>query len=51
MVDTVGAKRRWIVVILTKVSIIVNQNVTPIIISSVFMGGPGGRPHGQTLTM
>jgi hypothetical protein len=51
MADTVGAKRRWVVDILTKVSIIVNQNVAPIIISSVFSGGAGGQPHGQSLTM
>lgn len=51
MADTVGAKRRWVVDILTKVSIIVNQNAARIIISSVFSGGAEGRLHGQSLTM
>ncbi len=42
MVDTVGAKRRWVVAIFTKLYIIVNQNVGYVIISSVFRGVQGG---------
>lgn len=45
MMDTVGAKRRWVVDILTKLYIIVNQNVDPIIISAVFRGVQGGGRH------
>jgi hypothetical protein len=43
MMDTVGAKRRWVVDIFTKVYIIVNHNVDSIIISSIFRGVQGGR--------
>jgi len=46
MVDSIGAKRRWVVDIFTRVYIIVNQKICSIIISLAFPGGAGGRRHG-----
>ena len=46
IVNTIGAKRRWLVDILTEVFTIVNQNDLRngfIVISALFCGGSGGR--------